>query len=281
MKDQDIAKGNFTIVGFYMRKDEIEERIIGIEKNLRDLGTTQREQGEMILSELRSFQRLFVEEQIETMRRQVVTSHQNMILQFAISTIKREFDSVCPNPCSLYDRGSCIDFFISRLRESAERMDPDEADEFLSNQVKQDQDLVVKYPELGKEPCLTCYKIYTAERDHLMQAIGELSSVRSTLRNRNQVALIRDLPEDEVLAKIIEPLSHPARFSMIKALSMSTMSYTDLSSLTGYKGGHLLFHVTRLIEAGLAAKDESSGQYLITEKGMGLMNLIRKIYSGM
>ena len=36
-----------------------------------------------------------------------------------------------------------------------------------------------------------------------------------------------------------------------------------------------------LIEAGLAAKDESSGQYLISEKGMGLMNLIRKIYSGM
>jgi len=264
-----------------MRKDEIEDRIIGIEKTLRDLGTIQSEQGEMILSELRSFQRLFIEERIETMRRQVIISHQHLILQFVITTIRREFESVCPDPCSLYDRGACIDFFISRLRESAERMDPDEADEFLTSQVKQDQELILKYPELGREPCLSCYQVYAAERDHLMQAIGDLSSVRSTLRKENHMSLIRDLPDDEVLATIIEPLSHPVRFSMIKALSRGGMSYTDLSTLTGYKGGHLLFHVTRLIEAGLIAKDESSGQYLISEKGMGLMNLIRKIYSEM
>lgn len=264
-----------------MRRDEIEERIIGIEKTLRDLGTTQREQGDMLLSELRSFQRLFIEERIEGMRRQVVTSHQQLVLHYVISTIRREFENVCPDPCSLYDRRECIDFFICRLRESAERMDPDEADEFIASQMKLDRDLISKYPELGTGPCLSCFQVYVAERDHLMKAIGELSSVRSTLRRQNHMSLIRDLPDDEVLATIIEPLSHPVRFSMIKALSRGGMSYTELSTLTGYKGGHLLFHVTRLIEAGLVAKDESSGQYLITEKGMGLMDLIRKLYSGM
>lgn len=263
-----------------MRKDEIGDHIMKMERDLRYLGNCQREQGELILSELRSFQRLFIEERIETMRRQVVTSHQHLILQFALGTVKREFDSVCPNPCSLYDRRDCIDFFTSRLRESAERMDPDEAEEFLVHQRKIDDELVRKYPELGTDPCLSCFQVYAVERDHLMKAIGELSSVRSAIRRQNHIPLIQDLPDDEVLATIIEPLSHPVRFRMLKALSRGGMSYTDLSTLTGYKGGHLLFHVTRLIEAGLAVKDESSGQYLITEKGMGLIDLIRKIYAG-
>ena len=264
-----------------MRKDEIEERIIQIEQNLRDLGTIQREQGELILSELRSFQSLFIEEKIEAMRKQVISGHQRLLLDLVLNTMRREFESVCPNPCTLYERNECIDFFICRLKESAERMDPDEAEEFLSNQVRMDGDLIRKYPELGQEPCLSCFYVYTAERDQLMKAIGELSLARSELKRKGLVSLIKDLPDGEVIATIIEPLSHPVRFRMVKALSMGGMSYKELSTLTGYKGGHLLFHVTRLIEAGLVAKDASSGQYLITEKGMGLMDLIRKIYSGM
>jgi predicted transcriptional regulator len=263
-----------------MRKDDIEERIISIERSMRNLEINQREQGEMILSELRSFQRLFVEEKIEAMRRQVITSHQQFILHFVISTIRREFESACPDPCSLYDRGECIDFFTCRLRESAERMDPDEVDEFLACQKRIDADLITKYPELGREPCSFCFQVYSTERDRLMKAIGNLSSLHSTLRRQNHVSMIRDLPDDQVLATIIEPLSHPIRFSMIKALSRGSMSYTELSLLTGYKGGHLLFHVTRLIEAGLVGKDEPQGKYLITEKGIGLIDLIRKIYSG-
>lgn len=263
-----------------MRKDEIEERIVHIEQSLRDLEAVQREQGEMILSELRSFQSLFIEEKIEAMRKQVIQGHQRLLLDLVLSTMRREFDSVSPNPCSLYERNECIDFFTCRLRESAERMDSDEAEEFLSSQVRMDGELVMKYPELGREPCLSCFQVYATERDQLMGAIGELSSARSALKRQSRLSLIRDLPDDEVISTLIEPLSHPVRFGMIKALSRGGMSYKELSTLTGYKGGHLLFHVTRLIEAGLVAKDESSGQYLITEKGMGLMDLIRKIYSG-
>lgn len=263
-----------------MRKDEIEERIIQIEQQLRDFGVIQREQGEQILFELRSFQNLFIEEKIEVMRKQIVQGHQRLLLNLVINTMKREFESVCPNPCSLYNRDECIDFFICRLKESAERMDPDEAEDFLKTQVRIDNDLIHKYPEIGQEPCLSCYHVYESERDQLMKAIGELSLARSGLKREKEIFLIKDLPEDEVISTIIDPLSHPVRFSMIKALSRGGMSYKELSTLTGYKGGHLLFHVTRLIEAGLVAKDGSSGQYLITEKGMGLMDLIRKLYTG-
>ena len=219
-----------------MRKDEIEGRIVHIEQSLRDLEAAQREQGEMIISELRSFQSIFIDEKIEVMRKQVIAGHQHLLLELVLGTMRHEFESVCPNPCSLYERNECIDFFTCRLRESAERMDPDEAHEFLSAQVRMDGDLIVKYPELGQEPCLSCLHVYTAERDRLMNAIGELSSVRATLK-KNKISMISDLPDDDVIATIIEPLSHPVRFRMIKSLSKGGMSYKELNTLTGYKGG--------------------------------------------
>ncbi|MDX8549240.1 hypothetical protein KHC33_16640 [Methanospirillum sp. J.3.6.1-F.2.7.3] len=85
-----------------MRKDEIEERIIQIEKQIRDLGSIQREQGELIISELRSFQNLFIEEKIEVMRKQITQGYQRLLLDLVLNTMRREFESVCPNPCSLY-----------------------------------------------------------------------------------------------------------------------------------------------------------------------------------
>ncbi|RXL78454.1 ArsR family transcriptional regulator, partial [Citrobacter sp. AAK_AS5] len=78
---------------------------------------------------------------------------------------------------------------------------------------------------------------------------------------------VADLPDEEVLSTLIEPLSHPVRFAIMKGLSGGSLSYSELSALTGYKGGHLLFHVTRLVEAGLIAKSETSGLYALTEKG--------------
>jgi len=51
-----------------MRKDEIEDRIVRIEKTLRDLQAGQRDISETIVTELRSFQSLLIEEKIEAMR---------------------------------------------------------------------------------------------------------------------------------------------------------------------------------------------------------------------
>lgn len=264
-----------------MKRDELEERILRIEQRLRDMEQVQREQGDTILAELNSFQQFFLEERIEAMQQQVMQGHQRLLLDLFLGTVRREFDTICPDPCSLMDRGECIDFFICRLRESGERAEPDDAASFRETQTRMDDELAIRYPELLSESCRACYTVYTMERDHLMDAIGRLSTFRSALRRQGRIPLTRDLPEDEAFASLIEPLSHPARFRMIKALAGGSMSYKELSTLSGFRGGHLLFHVTRLIEADLVAKNGNSGQYSLTVKGIGLMDLVRKLYSGM
>lgn len=261
-----------------MRKDEIEERIVQIEKTLRELQAGQRQTSDAVIAELRAFQGLIIEERIEVMRQQMAESHQRLLLDFIISTARREFDTVCPDPCSLFNRSECIDFFLCRLKDSAERMDPDEAERFLSAQVQQDKELLVRYPELDRSPCRSCYDTYCRERDGLMQAVGRLSATRQVLRQKKPDMYIADLPDEQVISALIEPLSHPVRFAMLKALFSGSMSYSELSALTGYKGGHLLFHVTRLVEAGLVVKTEPSGLYSLTEKGMAVMTLVKNLY---
>ena len=261
-----------------MRRGDIEERMIRIEKSLRDLQAGQRETSDTILAALRSVQATLIEEKMESMRQQLGREYQRLLLDLLLSTAQRELARVCPDPCSLYDRQECLDFFHVRLKEFGEHMGPDEAERFIAAQVEHDQDMMSRYPEHGRDLCQACFQAYVRERDHLIDAIRDMNAARHALLRRNHDLLIAEMPDEKVLSSIIEPLSHPVRFAMIKALSGGSMSYSELSALTGFKGGHLLFHVARLVEAGLVMKSGTSGLYTLTEKGMGVMGIIRSLY---
>ncbi|ACL16803.1 hypothetical protein Mpal_1482 [Methanosphaerula palustris E1-9c] len=261
-----------------MRKDEIEERITRIEKSIKEIQAGQRETSDTIRNEIRSFQSLVIEEKVETMRQQIVRGYQQLLLDLVLTGVQKEFERAFTDPCPRTDRSECIGFFLARLKEIGERMDPDEAEQFMTAQKIQDEGLYVQYPELKDEPCKNCYATYLQERDSLMHQIGELCSSRRMLQRKKHDVQVAGMPDEHVLSSIIEPLSHPVRFAMLKALFGGSMSYTELSSLTGHKGGHLLFHITRLTEAGLAEKSESTGLYTLTEKGTGTMTFIRDLY---
>jgi hypothetical protein len=261
-----------------MRKDEIEDRIVRIEKTLRDLQAGQRDISETIVTELRSFQALLIEEKIEAMRQQLGQGYQRLLLDLVLSDAKREFERVCPDPCNVYDRKECMDITLNRLREFGERLDPESTDQFIEDQIRQDREMADRYLRNSRQ-CKTCIDVFSVERDRMIHAIRALSVTRRTLKRKNQGILVSELPDELVLSSIIEPLANPVRFSMIKALSNGSMSYSELSTLTGHKGGHLLFHITRLIEAGLVIKSETSGLYTLTEKGTGVMNMVRNLYS--
>jgi DNA-binding transcriptional ArsR family regulator len=261
-----------------MRKDEIEDRIVRIEKTLRDLQAGQRDISETIVSELRSFQSLLVEEKIEAMRQQLGQGYQRLLLGLVLSDAKREFERVCPDPCDLYDRKECMDSTLNRLRSFGERLDPDTTDQFIEDQLQKDREIMDRYLDNSQQKCKACFEVFTAERDRMIGAIRDLSSTRRALKRKNNDLLISDMPDEKVLSSIIEPLANPVRFAMIKALSGGSMSYSEMGTLTGIKGGHLLFHISRLTEAGLVIKSETSGLYTLSDKGMGVMNLVRDLY---
>ena len=66
---------------------------------------------------------------------------------------------------------------------------------------------------------------------------------------------------------------------MLKSLTSGNRSYKDLGEITGFTGGHLLYHLNKLTDASLVQKDSETGLYRITEKGTGVMEIVRKMYA--
>jgi len=108
--------------------------------------------------------------------------------------------------------------------------------------------------------------------------VEKLSSYRKSIAARVVDDYIRELSDDMVIAFIVSPLSHKARFRIMKSLSLGSMSYKDLSEATGYSGGRLIYHLNMLTSAGLVVKNDAASRYSITEKGVGVVDLVKMLY---
>jgi DNA-binding transcriptional ArsR family regulator len=126
-------------------------------------------------------------------------------------------------------------------------------------------------------PCEQCYNAYEAERAGIVRIAERMKKYRRGLKPAAGEIYMSQLPDDIVVSGIVEPLSHEARFRMLKSLSVKSMTYTELSGITGLDGGHLLYHLNKLVASGLV--DKADGKYAISDKGMGIMELIKKLYS--
>jgi DNA-binding transcriptional ArsR family regulator len=128
-------------------------------------------------------------------------------------------------------------------------------------------------------PCETCMLIYDGERDRLLAMGEKFVRYRQSLVQARESVYFRQLPDDLAVSEIVDPLSHKARFAMLKSLTSDGRSYKELGEITGYTGGHLLYHLNKLTDAGLVRKDGDTGQYRITEKGTGVMEIVKKMYA--
>ncbi len=90
---------------------------------------------------------------------------------------------------------------------------------------------------------------------------------------------MRDLPEEDAVAGILEPLSNKQRLQMLKALTSETMTFSALSALTGLRGGNLLFHLQKLLESGMILQRHERGDYMITEKGFMALRGVSELYA--
>lgn len=66
-----------------------------------------------------------------------------------------------------------------------------------------------------------------------------------------RVRTLKDLPEENVVGEILEPLSSKQRLQIMKALAAETETFSALSHLTSLRGGNLLFNLQRLLESGM------------------------------
>ncbi|HII06334.1 MAG TPA: winged helix-turn-helix transcriptional regulator [Methanotrichaceae archaeon] len=89
----------------------------------------------------------------------------------------------------------------------------------------------------------------------------------------------QDLPVEVVVKEILEPLNSKQRLQILKALAGETKSFSNLSELTGLRGGNLLFHIQKLLDSGMILQQHERGDYMITEKGYRALLGISEVYS--
>lgn len=172
--------------------------------------------------------------------------------------------------CTMHD--TCfqvfLDFLTTTSRHIAEGKITDDLIEAYSSQL---EDLRKKGPY---ERCDTCFaevrRLLSKQLD-LMRSLGLVNQQKSGDQ-------IPEIPDDAIVADIIEPIASTTRVSILRAVSVSTKTFSELSHLTTLRGGNLLFHLKKLQEAGMILQRHERGDYFITEKGFRTLTVIRDLY---
>ena len=126
--------------------------------------------------------------------------------------------------------------------------------------------------------CDTCFTEVTrlfAKEVNLMQSLQIYSS-----KDERHTSIVT-LPEEELVNRVLDPLSNKARLQILKALYVETKTFTALSELTGLRGGNLLFHIQKLLETGMILQKHEGGEYLITEKGFTVLSKLKEVHAAL
>lgn len=259
-----------------MRKDKIEERISKLEQDIRTLKIDHKEGIDTILTEMHTFQNFIIEEKIATIRQQLEERYKKLFMDILLENASKNINDNLQDPCTQNRRKECHELFLYRLRSIANASDY--SDPALNNDHSESKS-DTQYPIFTNPSCKTCYNTYLNQKEQLQKTVDNLAGYKKSLLGKNDSIFISQLPDDIVISSIVDPLSHEMRFAMLKSLSTGSMTFKELSLLTNSKGGHLLYHLNKLIDSRLVFKDNSSKRYSITDKGMGVMDLIKKLYT--
>ncbi|MBP1908946.1 winged helix-turn-helix domain-containing protein [Methanolobus bombayensis] len=130
-------------------------------------------------------------------------------------------------------------------------------------------------------PYNKCDICFAEASDILSKQVTLMRSMRIYETNKDKRKDLSQLPPEEVVTSILEPLCHQKRFEILKAISAETKNFSALSKLTGLRGGNLLFHLQKLIEKGMIIQRHERGDYMITGKGFKVMEGVSSIYSAL
>jgi DNA-binding transcriptional ArsR family regulator len=129
----------------------------------------------------------------------------------------------------------------------------------------------------SKAPFERCSGCHEEAEKQIIQQLGMLRAIGAYREESNTGDLVRAMPEDEAAALFSDSLSSPVRIQIVKALYREGKSFTDLSKMTGLRGGNLLFHLEKLQKSGMILQRGERGEYQITCRGYEVLNAVAEL----
>jgi predicted transcriptional regulator len=119
--------------------------------------------------------------------------------------------------------------------------------------------------------CEVCSSNFQKKLRKEKRAFQTIVLVEQTSESKKQE---QELNISYLVQMVLEPLASPERLKIITSLSEGKKGFSRLAQLTGLRGGHLIYHIKKLLVAGLIAQEDNKGDYIITQKGIEIAKKI-------
>jgi DNA-binding transcriptional ArsR family regulator len=188
-----------------------------------------------------------------------------------VENAKTDLSAHMVGDCAM--REKCYEVFMEFLQNTSQHIrDGQVSDEIIQSYREQMKAMRKNGPH---DRCGTCFtevhRLFEKQVD-LMQSLGIYRKVGDMAGEPATLA------GDSVVKEILEPISNIQRFQILKSLMVQTRTFSDITQMTGLRGGNLLFHIRKLTESGLILQRHERGDYIVTDKGYKTMTAVSELY---
>ena len=195
---------------------------------------------------------------------ELFTNHQ-------VDNAKADLSAHMVKDCKMRDK--CYEVFMDFLQNTSRHIKEGQIpDETIQSYREQMKTMRSKGPFDRCDTCFTeVHRLFEKQID-LMQSLG----IYAKTRDAEDTSL--EIPDEAVVKDLLEPVANIQRFQILKSLAIQTRTFSDISQLTGLRGGNLLFHIRKLTDSGMILQRHERGDYVITDKGFKTMTAITDLY---
>jgi len=121
------------------------------------------------------------------------------------------------------------------------------------------------------EPCEECHQNFQKKLKRQKRAFQTIVLVEKSADDQNS----KQIDINRLVETVLEPLANSSRLKIFLSICEGKKSFSKLSQISSLKGGHLIFHLKKLLDSGLIIQEDNKGDYIITQKGS---DIVKKIF---
>jgi hypothetical protein len=221
-------------------------------------------------TELKRFIERANQQHVDTVLTDLKKNYSALFTNHQVDNAKADLSAHMVGDCKMRDK--CYEVFMDFLQNTAQHIkDGKVSDEIIQSYRGQMKTMRSKGPYDRCDTCFTeVHRLFEKQVD-LMQSLGIYAKARETGESG------REIPDEVVVRDLLEPVANIQRFQILKSLAVRTRTFSDLSQMTGLRGGNLLFHLRKLTDTGMILQRHERGDYVITDKGFKTMTAIAEL----
>jgi DNA-binding transcriptional ArsR family regulator len=227
------------------------------------------------ISGLRTDLRRFIEranqQHVEGVLGDLKKNYAGLFTDHQVESAKTDLTAHMVGDCKM--REKCYEVFMDFLQNTSQHIrDGQVSEEIIQSYREQMKAMRSKGPFDKCDTCFTAVHRLFEKQVDLMQSLGIYQNTGGITGEQPDTA------DDSVVKEILEPVANAQRFQILKSLMVQTRTFSDISEMTGLRGGNLLFHIRKLTDSGLILQRHERGDYIITDKGYKTMAAISGLY---